>query len=124
MSAPDGPSQPSPWAAPEGARDARPAVILWFRVYAAMMTVVMIGVLVAALFATTAAGDAAYVIMVASALLVPLFGVATFIPYKPWGWTVGLVAIALGLTSAGLVFALPLMIFWFKPTVKAAFARL
>lgn len=124
MSSPDGPSPPSPWAAPRDARDARPAVILWFRVYAAMMTVMMLGVLGVALFASTAAGDAAYVMMVASALLVPLFGVATFVPYKPWGWTVGLVAIALGLTSAGIVFALPLLVFWFKPTVKAAFARL
>lgn len=89
-----------------------------------MMTVMMLGVLGVAIFATHAAGDAAYVMMMASALLVPLFGVATFVPYKPWGWTVGLVAIALGLTSAGIVFALPLMAFWFKPTVKAAFARL
>jgi len=121
------PLGPSPFAAPRDARDARPAVILWFRVYAAMMTVAMLALLAVGLLAASAAsaaGDAAYVMIGASALLAPFFAVATLVPFKPWGWSVALVAIALGLASAGIVFAVPLMIAWFRPTVKAAFARL
>lgn len=123
-SPPPSSSPPSPWAAPRDARDARPAVILWFRVYAAMMTVAMSAVLLVAIFVSSAGGDAAYVMVGASAPLVPLFAVATFVPFKPWGWTLALGAIAIGMMSGAIVFALPLMIFWFRPTVKAAFARL
>ena len=44
-------------------------------------------------------------------------------PWKPWGWTWALVAIAFGVVASPL-FAVPLLVFWFKPTVKAAFGRL
>jgi hypothetical protein len=110
----------SPYAPPEDVRDARPGAIIWFRRYAAAMAVLVLAMLVL----EVAAGLASATLVVLTAPLVVLFGVAAFVPYKPWGWTLGLVAIALGLAGITIVFALPLLLQWFKPTVKAAFARL
>ncbi|MEA2746711.1 MAG: hypothetical protein QOI41_854 [Myxococcales bacterium] len=118
-------------------RDARPRVILWFRVYSAVMMLVSLGFLGLAVlmgYAATrpevaidanAAGAplAAIVLALLSAALVALYGVATFVPFKPWGWTVGLVAIALGLAGGSVIFAIPLLVHWLKPQVRAAFAR-
>jgi hypothetical protein len=118
-------------------RDARPAVILWFRIYSAVMMLVSLGFLGLAVlmgYAATrpevaidanAAGAplAAIVLALMSAALVALYGVATFVPFKPWGWTVGLVAIALGLAGGSVIFAIPLLVHWLKPQVRAAFAR-
>ncbi|MDB5217122.1 MAG: hypothetical protein JWO86_5049, partial [Myxococcaceae bacterium] len=36
---------------------------------------------------------------------------------------VGLVAIALGLAGGSVIFAIPLLVHWLKPQVRAAFAR-
>lgn len=130
-----------PYAPPSPAsyaRDARPAVIFWFRVYAAVMTlasVAMLGLAILMGFAATrpevaldanAAGAplVAIVLTLLSAALVALFGVATFVPFKPWGWSVGLIAIGLGLAGGSLIFAVPLLVYWLKPQVKAAFARM
>lgn len=63
-------------------------------------------------------------VMFTSGPLALLFAVAAFIPYKPWGWSLGLLAIVLGLASFAVPFAIPLFILWFRPRVKAAFARL
>ena len=119
-------------------RDARPAVILWFRIYAAAMTLTSLGLLALALLMGYAATrpevalDAgasgaplvAIVLALVATALVVLYGVATFVPFKPWGWTVGVVAIGLGLAGGSAIFAIPLLVFWLKPQVKAAFARL
>ena len=53
-----------------------------------------------------------------------IYAVAAFVPYKPWAWTFGLVAICLGLSSCMALAAVPLLIFWMKPETKAAFGRL
>jgi hypothetical protein len=49
---------------------------------------------------------------------------AAMVPYKPWGWTVGLLVIGAGLASCMVLFAIPLLVFWLKPETKAAFGRL
>ncbi len=122
---------------PDSYRDARPSVILWFRVYAAVMTLAslaMLGLAIMTGYAATrpevalepGAADAplvAIVLALFAAALVALYGVATFVPLSPWGWSVGLVAIAVGLVGGGAIFAIPLLVFWLKPQVKAAFAR-
>jgi hypothetical protein len=117
-----------PYAAPAFSRDARPAVILWFRIYAASMTLLSVALLAATLLSKMGdrnAGASTVLSLAAIALvLAAVYGVATFVPFKPWGWTWGLVAIALGVASGGALFAVPLLVFWFKPQVKAAFARL
>lgn len=52
------------------------------------------------------------------------YAIAAMIPRRPWRWTVGLVAICLGLTGCTAPFAIPLLIFWVKPETKAAFGRI
>lgn len=110
----------TPYEPPAHARDARPAVIMWFRFYAATMTLLSLAFLGLAVWKTPLAMQ----LVVVTAPLVVLFAAATFAPFKPWGWTLALVAIALGLAGVTAIFSIPLLFFWFKPTVKAAFARL
>ena len=64
------------------------------------------------------------VIVVLSVLLAAFYAIAAFVPFKPWGWSWALAAIALGVVSGGALFAVPLLFFWFRPRLKAAFARL
>jgi hypothetical protein len=130
----------NPYAAPSPdsfGRDARPRVILWFRVYAAVMMLASLAMLGLAFLMgyeatrpevaieANAAGAPllAVVLVLLSAALVALYGIATFVPLKPWGWTVGLVAIGLGLAGGSVIFAVPLLVHWLRPQVKAAFAR-
>lgn len=118
-------------------RDARPSVILWFRIYAAVMLIASLAILGLALmmgYAATqpevaldpGAASAPIVAIVTTLLataLVVLYGVAMCVPFRPWGWSVGLVAIGLGLIGGSALFAIPLLVYWLKPNVKAAFAR-
>lgn len=108
----------APYAPPAARGDARPAVIRWFRVYAGSLAVVYLVLGGAGI----AAGSAA--LGVAGVLLALVHGGAAFVPFKPWGWTVALVILALGLASGAFLLALPLLVQWFKPLTKAAFARL
>lgn len=117
-----------PYRPPSSSRGVRPAAILWFRVYAAMMSLVSLAMLV--LVATSrlgaAPGDALPALALAGIALVlaVFYAVAAFVPWKPWGWTWALAAIAVGVAGGGAVFAIPLCFFWWKPEVKAAFGRL
>lgn len=123
---------------PEYVSDPRPRVILWYRAYAAVM---LLGSLAFLGFATLLAwaqtrpaiairpgsADAqaqAIILFLVSAACVAFYGVATFMPLKPWAWTLGLLVIALGCPSVTIVVCLPLLLAWLKPTVKAAFCRL
>jgi len=131
-------SHRSAYAAPGTAVDARPVVIFWYRVYAAVMAIASFAALVlGSMFAYAATEQPVYgpdagagvhlasiVLVLLAAALTALFVCATFVPYRPWGWSLALVAIAMGLTSAAIVVALPLLLAWLKPTTKAAFARL
>jgi hypothetical protein len=130
-------TQPFGYDPPLARTDARPAVIKWFRVYAATSIAMYLGVVVAlGVWQLHASADprqhgetspeafATTIVLIAVALmLVVFFGVAAAVPYRPWGWTVGLVAICLGLSGCTIVAAVPLLAFWFKPTTKAAFGR-
>lgn len=108
----------APFEPPAHPRDARPAVILWFRVYAVLVAMAS---LVASVLAFV---NSATMLGVVCAALFVLYGVAACVPYRPWGWTLALVTIGLGLAGATVVFAVPLLVLWFKPVTKAAFARL
>ncbi|MBX3261565.1 MAG: hypothetical protein KF782_17915 [Labilithrix sp.] len=122
--------------APPGFTRGRPAVITWFRVYAATTLALYVGFFALWQFLAPAGPDEAHrqptlagdVTTAALGLLVFVFGglfaLGAFVPYKPWGWIVGLVAICLGLSSCTAVFAIPLLIYWMKPETKAAFGRL
>jgi hypothetical protein len=50
--------------------------------------------------------------------------VAAAVPYKPWGWPVGLIAICLGFSTCTAPVSLLLLVWWLKPETKAAFGRL
>ena len=53
-----------------------------------------------------------------------IYGVAPFLPKKPWTWILHIVLIAVGLTSACCIpAALPLLIYWLKPETKVFFGR-
>lgn len=125
-----------PYAPPEGA-SAGPRVIFWYRAYCAAMVLLYVlcvagGGLLASLGQGpgTSRADAGAnlmtgsILVVVGVLLAAFYGVATLVPRRPWGWTVGMVAIAIGLTGCTLVAAIPLAIHWVKPRTKAAFQRL
>lgn len=53
-----------------------------------------------------------------------IFVIALFLPRKPYNWIVGIVLIALGMTSCCfLPFLVPLLIYWIKPETQAFFGR-
>ena len=117
--------------APPPSQRGRPAVITWYRVYAS--STLLLYMLVGAWLLMSSAeqshlGPEQAVTLLGVGLLVLVFGVfyavAAMVPFKPWGWTVGLIAICLGLSSCLAVVAIPLVIFWMKPETKAAFGRL
>lgn len=127
---------PDPYAPPSQGGDARPAVITWFRVYAAVLSLLflallgVLGFLVYARTQTKVYGDTGGfdaflpIFTVLTFGMLVLYVVSIFVPMKPWGWTLGLVAIVLGLSSIWIVVAIPLLLKWLDPRTKAAFGRL
>lgn len=123
---------------PEYVHDPRPRVIFWYRAYAAVMLLASLALLgfatllawaqtrpeIAMMPGTAAAQTNAIIFFLLSAAGVAFYGVATFMPFKPWAWTLGLLVIALGVPGLTIVVCLPLLLAWLKPTVKAAFCRL
>lgn len=58
------------------------------------------------------------------AVLFMAFAVALFLPPKPYNWVVGIVMMAIGMTSCCFIpFLIPLLIYWVKPETKAFFGR-
>jgi hypothetical protein len=52
------------------------------------------------------------------------YGIAFFLPRKPYNWIVGIVMMALGMTSCCfLPFLIPLLIYWLKPETQSYFGR-
>lgn len=52
------------------------------------------------------------------------FAIALFLPPKPYNWIVGIVMMAIGMTSCCFIpFLIPLLIYWVKPETKAFFGR-
>lgn len=61
---------------------------------------------------------------VMGAIFFLIFAVALILPPKPYNWIVGIVMMALGMTSCCfLPFLVPLLIYWVKPETKAYFGR-
>jgi hypothetical protein len=97
------------YEAPATRGDARPSVIVWFRVYAVTMAVLW--------------AAAAWAATPALAILAVFYAGSSLLPLRRWAWTVALVAIAIGLPSITIVVALPLLRAWFAPVTRAAFGR-
>jgi hypothetical protein len=105
-----------------------PSVIIWARVYATAFTVMyllcFVGGIVIALAADGARATEAQIqggiMSVVGLPLMILSFLAVFAPRKKWGWGVNIAVMGLGCTScACLPFAIPLLIAWLKPEVKA-----
>ena len=122
---------------PESVHDPRPRVIFWYRVYAAVMLLASLVLLaiatllgwaqthpeIARLGGAAQAQAQAIMLFLLAVAAVAFYATATFMPLRPWAWTLGLVVIALGLPGLTIIVCLPLFFAWMKPSVKAAFCR-
>jgi glucose uptake protein GlcU len=107
----------------------------WYRIYCGIMALLYLALTVFGIILTSVPFETreysetelltmGIVYAVMGAILFPAFAVATFLPAKPFNWVVGIVMMALGMTSCCLLPALiPLMIFWFKPETQRFFGR-
>ena len=107
----------------------------WYRVYCMVMValyvmVMALGVILAVVQPESDTGSAeeslimglAYAIV--GAIFAVVYAVALFLPRKPFNWIVGIVMLAIGMTSCCFIpAALPLLIFWIKPETQAYFGR-
>ncbi len=116
-----------------------PGVVTWFKVYAALMALVYLLLMGLGIFMIVAGaslegmeelqGDASPIVIgvlyaIMGFVFAIVFAVGLFLPRKPWGWIMGIVLIALGMTSlCCLPATIPLLIFWLKPEAKAYFGR-
>jgi MFS family permease len=108
---------------------------LWYRVYCGVMValyflVAGLGVVMAVMQPETREYRAEEMLImgivyaVIGVIFAVVFLVALFLPRKSYNWIVGIVMIALGMTSCCfLPFLIPLLIFWLKPETKAYFGR-
>ena len=108
---------------------------VWYRVYIAVLALLYLAVTV---FGSTLAvmrpetrdhSPQEIVLMgvVYAAVGVVLFlayAIALFLPAKPYNWVVGIVMMAISMSSCCfLPFAIPLLIYWLKPETRAYFGR-
>jgi hypothetical protein len=106
----------------------RPSAITWYRVFAIASAILYGFLAVIGAIVTGGIGgrpDAELAVMAALCALPVLafYAVALMVPYKPWGWTFALVALALGLPTILAPGAIALMIAWQRADVKSAFGR-
>ena len=126
-----------PQTAPSG--PVPPKVLPWYKAYAIAMFIVYILIVVGLAAGLILAPEGfrqeldmpqwffiGYVIMIfgLSSLMAAAFGVALFLPPKPWTWVYHLVMICMGLTSPCCMPAsIPLLIFWIKDDSRHYFGR-
>lgn len=113
----------------------RPQVVLWFKVYAAILALVYLGATLVSfglLFVDRSDPDMPEIVSLFLLLLLGgtslvclgVFAAAIFLQPKPWVWIYDLVLICLGFTSVcSMPFCIPLLIFWLKPETKRQFGR-
>lgn len=134
---PPGQSPPPPqWPPPpSGSSKTADKTHFWFKVYAGVMTAIYACLFGAGIFLLVAdlGGTASevtgqrvngvFATIIGLACLV-LYGIGLFLPRRPWAWVYGVVLIGIGLTSCCILpAALPLLIFWLKPEMKARFNK-
>lgn len=108
---------------------------LWYRVYCGVLCVLYLAVAVFGFVLTVMQPETreyrkeeiilmGMIYAILGAVLFIASAIALFLPPKPYNWIVGLVMIALGLTSCCfLPICVPLLIYWLKPETKAFFGR-
>lgn len=107
----------------------------WYRVYCAVLTVLYLLVagmgIALAVFQPEVPDYRPQELLIMGAIyaiigsfLFLVFAVALFLPPKPYNWIVGIVMMAIGMTSCCfLPFVIPLFIYWLKPETQAFFGR-
>ena len=112
----------------------RPAVVTWFKLYAACLCILYLGTAAFSLvFFLVDPADlemglaeariiGAMILLMGGALFVACVIPLVFSP-RPWLWTDDLVIICLGMTSACCLPAcIPLLIFWLRPETKTYYS--
>ncbi len=122
--------------APGGATADEPRVLRWYRAYCALMAglYLVCGVIGFVLLFSDrpwiqtedqVAGRGAGLLL--AGLATPCcagFAIGLLLPRRPWGWTYGLVLIAIGMTSVCCLPAtIPLLVLWLRKDVKRFFGR-
>jgi hypothetical protein len=107
----------------------------WYRVYCAVLVAIylfLMGIGILLVFFQPESGAnspeenliVGLVYAILGLVFAVIFLVAIFLPRKPFNWIVGIVMIAIGMTSCCFLPAtVPLLIFWLKPETKAFFGR-
>lgn len=107
----------------------------WYRVYCASMAVLYIAVTVLGIVLLTVPLETreydqqqlflmGIIYTILGVVFFVVFAVALFLPRKPYNWIVGIVMMAIGMTSCCLMPAvIPLLVFWVKPETQAFFGR-
>ena len=114
--------------------ETRPGVLPWFNAYCILMALLygvfaVLGVVLLFVPANSqsdriAAMIQGFVFLGLGVGLSGVFGVAPFLPRRPWVWIYDLVLICLGLTSVCCLPAtIPLLVYWLKPEAKWWFGR-
>ncbi|REJ75926.1 MAG: hypothetical protein DWQ47_09855 [Acidobacteria bacterium] len=108
---------------------------MWYRVYCGVLLflyifVAFMGILLLSGFGAESQQDEMEMMITGAVygvigfVFAVAYGIALFLPRKPYNWVVGIVMIAIGLTSCCFLPAtVPLLIFWLKPETKAYFGR-
>jgi hypothetical protein len=112
-----------------------PAVVMWFRIYAAAMALLYLFCTIAgiALFfippdwLDSERDEMLFMGTIFAIMGFPFFAVfaaGIFLPRRPWVWIYDLVLIAVGFGSCCILPAsVALLIFWIKPETRAYFGR-
>jgi len=107
----------------------------WYRVYCAVLAllylmVIVLGVVLAVFQPPSREYNPQEMMImgviyaVIGAVFFLVFAIALFLPPKPYNWIVGIVTLAIGMTSCCFIpLVVPLFIFWLKPETKAFFGR-
>jgi len=107
----------------------------WYRVYCAVLAflylaVIVLGIVLAIYqppsreYSSQEMLFVGIVYAVVGAFCFLAFAVALFLLPKPYNWIVGIVMMAIGMTSCCFIpFLVPLFIYWVKPETKAFFGR-
>lgn len=126
---------PSPHAAMPRDSEIGRKTFFWYRIYCGALAIMYLlltalGVFLAAYAPPTRQynADETFIMGIIYAILgvvfFVVFVVALLLPPKPYNWIVGIVMMALGMTSCCfLPFLIPLLIYWVKPETKAYFGR-
>lgn len=105
----------------------RPAVVIWFKIYCALLALIYAGSALACLTLAFYGTEGLVIGVLLAGLCIVLAVISALpilLPARPWTWVYGVVLIAMGMTSACLLPAcIPLLIVWIRPEVKRYFGK-